>query len=188
LFEYISGTMQQSGVSAPAEPSPSGVFGIVLQILGLTVDNIRSKVVRLIGPRNAERIEMAWSVVSGLLSGGAEGLWQRVKDFVGDLKERVMGEVTKIALARRRRRLPVLQPVELAPGAALLRRARAPPAHGHTSTRVRVAVWRNPALRFACQAIWRRARVTAGPSRVMGPRAPRAARPRVRSARARRLS
>jgi hypothetical protein len=93
LITYVTGTVREIGISAAADSTPKGIFGLVLQILGLTVDRIRAKVVKLVGARNVERVQKVWDVVTGMLRDGAAGLWAKAKGFLSGLKERVEEEL-----------------------------------------------------------------------------------------------
>lgn len=93
LISFVTGSVRDIGISAAADGSPKGVFGLVLQVLGITVERLKHKVARLIGARNVDRVQEAWNKVSGLLSDGASGLWERAKEHLGGVKERVETEL-----------------------------------------------------------------------------------------------
>lgn len=93
FMSWLFGTMTEAGIEMPSEFSFKSVFGLILQILGITKERIRAKVVRLIGPRNVARIEKAWSIVSTLISGGVGGLWEKAKEYLSDLKEKLFSEM-----------------------------------------------------------------------------------------------
>jgi len=93
LISFVTGSVREIGISAAADDSPKGIFGLLLQVLGITVEHLKEKVARLVGARNVERVQQAWNTVSGLLSDGAAGLWDRAKEHLGDVKERVEAEL-----------------------------------------------------------------------------------------------
>ena len=93
FINWLFGTMSKAGIEIPSEFSFKGVFGIILQVIGITKDWIRSRVVKLIGAKNVERIEKAWSIVSTLISGGIGGLWEKAKEFLGDLKDKLFDTI-----------------------------------------------------------------------------------------------
>jgi phage-related protein len=85
--------MSKAGIEIPSEFTFKGVFGLILQIIGITKDWIRSRVVKLIGAKNVERIEKAWSIVSTLISGGIGGLWEKAKKYLSDLKDKLFDTI-----------------------------------------------------------------------------------------------
>jgi hypothetical protein len=93
LISFVTGSVREIGISAAADANPRGVFGLVLQLLGITVDRLKEKVARRVGARNVERVQEAWSKVSGLFANGATALWERAKEHLGDMQERVESEL-----------------------------------------------------------------------------------------------
>lgn len=93
FINWLFGTMSKAGIEIPSEFSFKGVFGLILQIIGITKDWIRSRVVKLIGAKNVERIEKAWSIVSTFISGGIGGLWDKAKQYLGDLKDKLFDTI-----------------------------------------------------------------------------------------------
>ena len=57
LMSWLFGQIAQTGLTLPTSFSLSGIFDFVRQVLGLTYDNIRQRVVKVIGEKNMERIE-----------------------------------------------------------------------------------------------------------------------------------
>jgi hypothetical protein len=93
FINWLFGTMSKAGIEMPSEFSFKGVFGLILQVIGITKDWIRSRVVKLIGAKNVERIEKAWSIVSTLISGGIGGLWEKAKEYLSDLKDKLFDTI-----------------------------------------------------------------------------------------------
>jgi hypothetical protein len=93
LTGWLFGALASAGIEIPSEFNLKAIFGLVMQILGVTKDRIRAKVVKLIGAKNVERIEKAWEWVSKLISEGPAGLWEKIKEYLGNLKEMVMGGI-----------------------------------------------------------------------------------------------
>lgn len=92
LLGWLFGALASAGIEIPSEFSFKAILGLVLQIIGVTKERLRAKVAKLIGARNIERIEKAWSVVSTLVSEGPAGLWKQIQEYVGDLKETIISE------------------------------------------------------------------------------------------------
>jgi len=93
LMEWLFGALAGTGIEIPSDLNVKAIFGLVMQILGITRDRIRTKMVKFIGEKNVGRIEKAWEVVSTLISEGPAGLWEKAKEYMGNLKEMVMGAI-----------------------------------------------------------------------------------------------
>ncbi|NTU83505.1 MAG: hypothetical protein HGA45_29740 [Chloroflexales bacterium] len=90
FMKWMFGTLASAGVQVPSEFSLGSILKLVLQILGLTYAKIRAKAVKLIGERNVMLIEKAWELISALITGGPAALWEKIKEFLGNLKEMVI--------------------------------------------------------------------------------------------------
>lgn len=93
LIGFVTGSMKDVGVSASGESGPGGVGGIILQVLGLTPDKLKEKVALKLGIRDPSLLERAWTKVKTLLTEGASGLWNKLKESVGDIREKVESEM-----------------------------------------------------------------------------------------------
>ncbi len=90
FMKWLFGTLADAGVQMPSDFSLGSILKLVLQILGLTYDRIRAKAVKLIGERNVMLLEKAWELISALITGGPSALWEKIKEFLGNLKEMVL--------------------------------------------------------------------------------------------------
>lgn len=93
LMDWLFGTMTKAGVQLPTDFSVKSIFGLVMQVLGLTPDGIKQRVVRIVGEKNTGRVEKAWSVISTLVSSGPAGLWEEIKGYLGNFKEMVISGI-----------------------------------------------------------------------------------------------
>lgn len=93
LLDWIFGTMGDAGITVPEDFSPASIFSLVMQILDLSASSIKKKVAEQIGEENVERVEQVWSVISTLIKEGPGALWLEIKTYVGNLKEKVVGDI-----------------------------------------------------------------------------------------------
>ncbi|HWW75290.1 MAG TPA: DNA/RNA non-specific endonuclease, partial [Pyrinomonadaceae bacterium] len=63
------------------------ILSLVLQVLGLTPERIRGRIVRVIGERNMAIIEAVWDAIKAFIEGGPAALWEKIKEYLGNLKE-----------------------------------------------------------------------------------------------------
>ena len=85
------------GITPPKEFTPRAIFGMVTQILGITVDRIWQKIVQRIGPERAARLHHilssvsgAWAFVKDVMTRGPIALWEYVKNQLSNLWDRVL--------------------------------------------------------------------------------------------------
>jgi hypothetical protein len=93
LLGWLFGTMAEAGITIPQEFSLKAIFGLVMEVLGLTYQNIRKKAVKIIGEKNVERLEQAWHYISTLIKEGPAGLWEEIKEYLTGLKETILDAV-----------------------------------------------------------------------------------------------
>jgi hypothetical protein len=93
LIAWLTGAMGDIQITLPEKFDIKGIFSLVTQILGLTYANIRTKVVKKLGPKGEQivsTLEKTFALVKDLVTKGPIALWERVKQSLSNLKERVM--------------------------------------------------------------------------------------------------
>ncbi len=100
LMGWLFGTLASAGIEIPSEFSLRAIIGLILQILGITRDRLRTKVVRIVGERNVAVVERVWGVVSTLVREGPQGLWDEIRQGVGNLKEMVIEGIKQWVVTR----------------------------------------------------------------------------------------
>jgi len=116
LMGWLFGALAKAGIQVPTEFSLKAIFGLVMEILGLTYARIRAKAVKLIGEKNVEYIEKVWKFISMLITEGPAGLWEHIKEYLGNLKDTIINAVkgwvvTKIVKAAITKLLSMFNPV-----------------------------------------------------------------------------
>ena len=93
LITWLTGAMGDIQITLPEKFDSKGIFSLVTRILGLTYDNIRARVVKKLGPKGEKivsTLEKTFNLVKELLTKGPIALWERVKQSLSSLKDRVM--------------------------------------------------------------------------------------------------
>ena len=93
LIAWLTGAMGDVQITLPKKFDIKGIFSLVTQILGLTYDNIRAKVVKKLGPKGEKivsTLEKTFAFVKDLVTKGPIALWERVKKGLSNLKDKVM--------------------------------------------------------------------------------------------------
>ncbi|MEF8702426.1 MAG: DUF4157 domain-containing protein [Candidatus Accumulibacter sp. UW26] len=97
---WLFGTVREAGITPPADFSLRSVLGFVLEVLGVTVDNLFRRLAERVGPEVVARLrsmlEVAtgvWSFVATLVNEGPAGLWRELGERLSGLWESVVGGV-----------------------------------------------------------------------------------------------
>ena len=102
---WLFGTVREAGINPPADFSLRSVLGFVMEVLGVTVDNIFARLALKIDPTVAARLRTmleyatgAWSFIATLVTEGPAGLWRELSERLSDLwntvVEGVVGFIT----------------------------------------------------------------------------------------------
>lgn len=100
LLGWLFGSLAAAGITMPSDFSIKSVVGLILQILGLTWDRIRPKLVRLVGERNMAILEKVFEYVSTLFREGPAGLWELIKEDLSNLKDFVLNAIKEWVISR----------------------------------------------------------------------------------------
>jgi hypothetical protein len=93
LMQWLFGALSGAGLTLPDRFDLRGIVSIVLQILGLTYDRLRAKLVGLIGEKNVARIEGAFDFLRTMVTGGLAAAWEKILEFAENLQEMVIGSI-----------------------------------------------------------------------------------------------
>jgi len=107
LFGWLMGALEGAEIKLPQKWDLKGIIYLVLQILGLTYQRIRKKVVEKLGPRGEQIVSTMEKTVSflvTLVTKGPMALWERIKAKAGEIKDAAISAikgwiVTKIVTA-----------------------------------------------------------------------------------------
>jgi hypothetical protein len=93
FLAWLFGSLADAGITLPKDFSLPSILQLVLDVLGITWPKIRAKVVKVIGERNMALLEAAVGAVRILIDGGPAALWEKVKEYLGNLKAMVVDAV-----------------------------------------------------------------------------------------------
>ncbi len=89
FFEWLLGVLPP-GLVMPEKWDLAGIFHFVMQFFDLTWQAIKAKVAKLVGQPVADVLETAFDIFQTIKKDGIIGLWNYVKEKVGDLKTMVI--------------------------------------------------------------------------------------------------
>ncbi len=93
LLGWLTGTLASGGIQLPNKLDLSGIFSLVVQLLGMGYEAIRARAVKKLGEEKVSKLEQTFEIFKILATQGVQGLWQFVKDKLGDLKAMVLDPI-----------------------------------------------------------------------------------------------
>lgn len=93
LIGWLTGTMAGTGIYLPQAFSMREIIRFVLSVLGATWQNLRAKLVRVVGEQAVQAMETGFEIVTTLVTQGPAAAWERIQESLGDLRELVMGQI-----------------------------------------------------------------------------------------------
>ena len=96
LMTWLFGEVAKTGIEMPKSLDIKGILTLAMQLLGMTWDFIRARAVRLFGDPAVKLLEGSFDVFRIIKDQGLGGLWEFIKDQLGDLKETVLGSIKQM--------------------------------------------------------------------------------------------
>ncbi len=93
IMGWIFGTLSSAGIQIPKKFTLSSFFGIVLQVMGVTVDYFKKRLAKKIGDKNIQRLEQAFNVLSTFIKKGIGGVWKLLKNYLTGLRGMVINSI-----------------------------------------------------------------------------------------------
>lgn len=100
FMEWLFGAVAEAGITLPDNFDLPGILSIVLQVLGLTYANIRSRAVKILGEKVVKALESAAEIFKVLITKGPAGLWEYIKEKIGDLKTMVIEKIKSFVMEK----------------------------------------------------------------------------------------
>jgi hypothetical protein len=98
LLNWLTDTLAGTGIEMPESLDSQGIFSLVAQVLGLGYDAIRDRAVDRFGEEKVGHLEQSFDMFRILATQGIIGLWEFVKDRVGDLKSMVLDAIEQFVI------------------------------------------------------------------------------------------
>src|SRR5258707_3724147 len=116
LLAWLLGPLGEAGIQMPDSLDFKGIVFLLMQVLGLTYANIRSRAVKIVGERVVQTLETGAEIFKILVTEGPAGLWTHIEEQVGDIKTTIVEGIkdfviTKIVVAGITWLISLLNPV-----------------------------------------------------------------------------
>lgn len=100
LIDWLTGTLSGASVYIPQAFTLPEIIKFVLSVLGLTWQNIRQKLVRVIGEPAVRALEAGFEIVRTLVTRGPAAAWEQIQQGITNLREMVMEQVMSFVQTR----------------------------------------------------------------------------------------
>lgn len=96
LIKWLVGPLAEAGVHIPKSFDLLEIVKLVLSVLGLTWQNIRAKLVKIIPEPVLVALEKTASVLVTLVKDGPAAAWQEIKSELSELKDQLIAKITEM--------------------------------------------------------------------------------------------
>jgi len=93
LMGWLMGAMEGAGIQLPEKWDLSGILSIVLQVLGLTYERIRIKLVNALGEEKVAKLEKTFEFLKLLATGGIKALVEKAKEYISSMPGMVIDAI-----------------------------------------------------------------------------------------------
>ena len=100
LIGWLTGAMSGAGVYVPQAFTVREILKFILSVLGLTWQNIRTKLVRVVGERAVSAMESGFELVRTLVTEGPAAAWQKIVEGIQNLRELVIEQIMSFVQSR----------------------------------------------------------------------------------------
>ena len=96
LIKWLVGPLAEAGVYIPKSFSLIEIVKLVLSVLGLTWQNIRTKLVKIIPEPVLVGLEKTAGILVTLVKDGPAAAWEQIKTELSELKDQLIAQVTQM--------------------------------------------------------------------------------------------
>ncbi len=93
LIGWLTGAMAGANIYIPQALTLQEIVRFVLSVLGLTWQNLRGRLVRVVGETAVGAMETGFDIVVTLVRDGPAAAWERIRESLANLREMVMEQV-----------------------------------------------------------------------------------------------
>jgi hypothetical protein len=100
FMQWLFGAVAAIGIELPKTFDLAGILSLVLQVLGLTYANIRARAVSILGEKVVKALETTAEIFKILITKGPGGLWDYIKDQLGNLVDTVIDSIKSFIMEK----------------------------------------------------------------------------------------
>jgi hypothetical protein len=100
LIGWLTGALASANVYIPQGLTPRELVKFVLSVLGLTWQNIRAKLVKVVGETTVKVLESGLDIVVTLVTQGPAAAWEKIQEGLTNLRDLVMEQIMSFVKER----------------------------------------------------------------------------------------
>jgi Domain of unknown function (DUF4157) len=100
LVGWLTGAMSGANIYIPQSMNLRELLKFVLSILGLTWQNIRTKLVREVGETAVVALETGFDIIRTLITEGPAAAWQQIVEAIGNLRQMAIDAIMDFVKSR----------------------------------------------------------------------------------------
>lgn len=100
LVDWLTGTLSGAAIYVPQAITLKEIVKFALSVLGLTWANVRPKLVEAMTEPVVVALETTFDVVVTLVKDGPAAAWEKIKDYLSNLKDMVMEQIISFVKER----------------------------------------------------------------------------------------
>ena len=93
LMGWLFGVMEGAGLKLPKQFDFEGILSLILQVLGLTPENVRKRAVTILGAETVKNLEEAGGIFVKLVTEGPAALWEMLLEKLGSIKDSILEQI-----------------------------------------------------------------------------------------------
>lgn len=93
FMNWLFGNLEGTEISIPEVFTPASIFGVILDILHINVDYVRTKAAEKLGAEKVEFIERVIGFIRTLFVEGPLKIWEEMREFAENIKDDLMTSV-----------------------------------------------------------------------------------------------
>lgn len=121
LIAWLTGAMSGANIHIPQALTLQEIVKFILSVLGLTWQNIRTKLVRVMGEPVVAGLERSFDIVITLVREGPAAAWDKIVESITNLREMVMEQIMAFVHSRIVQAAITTLVSSLVPGAGFIR-------------------------------------------------------------------
>ncbi len=90
LVNWLTGQLGELNIQLPDEWDLKGVFDLTSQVLGVTWDFVRAKLVNHLGEEPVQAAEKGFEIIQTVLTDGPMALWEQFQETAGEIKTTIV--------------------------------------------------------------------------------------------------
>ena len=107
VVDWLFGQLDDAGITPPADLSFGSILGLILQVLGITVERIWSKLADRIGQEKVDRVRSMidrltgiWTFVKDVMQRGVVAIWEYIQERLNNLWDIVLTAIRNWIVTR----------------------------------------------------------------------------------------